>query len=130
MDLEMPDSHGIHARKLKAALKAGEISEADIAQAAGRIEKLVKKYAPDNRKKKDTSDAHEIAKQLACESAVLLKNDGILPIPQDADVVVIGTLAEQMRFQGGGSSHINTDKTPRALDALRKLGDVSKRQES
>lgn len=122
MDLEMPDSHGIHARKLKAALKAGEISEADIARAAGRIEKLVKKYAPDNRKKKDTSDAHEIAKQLACESAVLLKNDGILPIPQDADVVVIGALAEQMRFQGGGSSHINTAKTPSALDALRKLG--------
>ena len=52
MDLEMPDSHGIHARKLKAALKAGEISEEDIAKAAGRIEKLVKKYAPDNRAKK------------------------------------------------------------------------------
>ena len=122
MDLEMPDSHGIHARKLKAALKAGEISEADIAQAAGRIEKLVKKYAPDNRVKKDTSDAHEIAKQLACESAVLLKNDGILPIHQHADVVVIGALAEQMRFQGGGSSHINTASFPNALDALRKLG--------
>lgn len=122
MDLEMPDSHGIHARKLKAALKAGEISEEDIAKAAGRIEKLVKKYAPDNRTKKDTSDAHEIAKQLACESAVLLKNDGILPISQDADVVVIGALAEQMRFQGGGSSHINTASFPNALDALRKLG--------
>ena len=122
MDLEMPDSHGIHARKLKAALKAGEISEGDIAKAAGRIEKLVKKYAPDNRAKKDTSDAHEIAKQLACESAVLLKNDGILPISQDADVVVIGALAEQMRFQGGGSSHINTASFPNALDALRKLG--------
>lgn len=122
MDLEMPDSHGIHARKLKAALKAGEISEEDIAKAAGRIEKLVKKYAPDNRAKKDTSDAHEIAKQLACESAVLLKNDGILPISQDADVVVIGALAEQMRFQGGGSSHINTASFPNALDALRKLG--------
>lgn len=52
MDLEMPDSHGIHARKLKAALKAGEISEGDIAKAAGRIEKLVKKYAPDNRAKR------------------------------------------------------------------------------
>lgn len=122
MDLEMPDSHGIHARKLKAALKAGEISEEDIAKAAGRIEKLVKKYAPDNRAKKDTSDAHEIAKQLACESAVLLKNDGILPISRDADVVVIGALAEQMRFQGGGSSHINTASFPNALDALRKLG--------
>ena len=122
MDLEMPDSHGIHARKLKAALKAGEISEEDIAKAAGRIEKLVKKYAPGNRAKKDTSDAHEIAKQLACESAVLLKNDGILPISQDADVVVIGALAEQMRFQGGGSSHINTASFPNALDALRKLG--------
>lgn len=82
----------------------------------------MKKYAPDNRAKKDTSDAHEIAKQLACESAVLLKNDGILPISQDADVVVIGALAEQMRFQGGGSSHINTASFPNALDALRKLG--------
>ena len=122
MDLEMPDSHGIHARKLKAALKSGEIAEEDIARAAGRIESLVKKYAPEHRAKKDTSDAHEIAKQLARESAVLLKNDGILPIAQDADVVVIGALAEQMRFQGGGSSHINTARTPSALEALRNLG--------
>lgn len=64
----------------------------------------MKKYAPDNRAKKDTSDAHEIAKQLACESAVLLKNDGILPISQDADVVVIGALAEQMRFQAAAAA--------------------------
>ena len=36
--------------------------------------------------------------------------------------MVIGALAEQMRFQGGGSSHINTASFPNALDALRKLG--------
>ena len=122
MDLEMPDSHGIHTKKLKAALKSGEIAEEDVTRAAGRIESLVRKHAPEHRVKKDTSDAHEIAKQLALESAVLLKNDGIFPIAQDGDVVVIGALAEQMRFQGGGSSHINTARTPSALESLRNLG--------
>lgn len=122
MDLEMPDSCGIHTRKLRAALAAGEISEAEILRAAGRVERLVKTYAPKNREKKDTADSHEIARQLACESAVLLKNDGILPLAPEAEVVVIGSLAEQMRFQGGGSSHINTARTPNALEALQSLG--------
>ena len=119
MDLEMPDSCGIHTRKLKAA---GEVSEQEIARAAGRVERLVRAYAPQGREKKDTADSHEIARQLACESAVLLKNDGILPLAPDAQVAVIGTLAEQMRFQGGGSSHINTARRPNALAALRGLG--------
>jgi len=122
MDLEMPDSCGLHTRKLKAALAAGDISEEEIARAAGRIEALVKKYAPVCGVKKVTSNAHAIARQLACESAVLLKNDGILPLPPNADVIVIGGLAEHMRFQGGGSSHIHTAKTPNAVEALRDLG--------
>ena len=90
--------------------------------AAGKIEALVKKYAPVHRAKKDTSDAHKVARQLACESAVLLKNDGILPLPPNVDVTVIGSLAEHMRFQGGGSSHIHTANVPSAIDALRGLG--------
>ena len=122
MDLEMPDSCGIHTRQLKAAFAAGEISEETITQAAGRIETLVKKYVPVRRTKKDITSAHTVARQLACESAVLLKNDGILPLPPNADVTVIGSLAEHMRFQGGGSSHIHTAKVPSAIDALRDLG--------
>ena len=122
MDLEMPDSCGIHTEKLKKELDAGEISEKEILRAVRRVEKLVKDYAPVHRRKKNTEDAYEIAKQLACESAVLLKNDGILPVAQNADVIVIGRLAEQMRFQGGGSSHINTAKTQNAIEALRNLG--------
>lgn len=122
MDLEMPDSCGIHARKLKKAFAAGEISEDEITRAAKRVEALVTKYAPVRRTKKGTSDAHKVARQLAYESAVLLKNDGILPLRTNADVTVIGSLAEHMRFQGGGSSHIHTANVPSAIDALRDLG--------
>ena len=126
MDLEMPDSHGIHARKLKAALKAGEISEEDIAKAAGRIEKLVKKYAPDNRAKKDTSDAHEIAKQLACESAVLLKNDGVLPLDTAKKIAFIGPYTNNHEIKSSWSFTGDSKDCVTIQEAAEKVFDASR----
>ena len=50
---------------------------------------------------------HALAKKIAAESAVLLKNDGILPLSKDAKVLVVGKLANAPRYQGAGSSHVN-----------------------
>ena len=66
---------------------------------------------------------HQVALELAEDSAVLLKNDGLLPLtPQK--ITVIGELADFMKFQGGGSSHITTAEYPNALEALKAEGFV------
>ena len=67
---------------------------------------------------------HNIAYELACESAVLLKNDGMFPLAQKQKIVVVGELAQNMRFQGGGSSHISTAPYQDALESLKKYYDV------
>ena len=48
---------------------------------------------------------------------MLLKNEGnILPLAEDADLAVIGHMAQNMRYQGAGSSHVNARKADRPLD--------------
>ena len=124
---------GIYCENLCRLVREGKISEDLIDESCMRILELKNKLGLFENPYKDADAEKEkaynlcpehraLAKKAAEESFVLLKNDGILPISQDADVVVIGALAEQMRFQGGGSSHINTASFPNALDALRKLG--------
>jgi beta-glucosidase len=129
MDLEMPGSGSIHTGRLRQAVKEGTISEADIDKAASRIEKLVHTYAVPGEELHKTGISpalfeknHLTAKDIACRSAVLLKNDGMLPLKQEQDVLVIGELAERMRFQGGGSSHIHTTKTKNAVESLADCG--------
>lgn len=121
LDLEMPDSLSLHGKQLKNALEEGEITEDEILCSSKRVRAFVDKWKAVSREKKDTSSSHIIAKEILLESAVLLKNDGILPL-KEKDVVVIGSMAKKMRFQGGGSSHVNTEYAPDAVKALEKRG--------
>lgn len=123
MDLEMPDNFGIHTKQFLGAIEDGRITLTEIDRAVEQVlslvllqsEKLVDATV-------DYDEHHEIARNLACESAVLLKNDGMLPIEKQQTVLVVGELAELMRFQGGGSSHITTAKTPNAITSLQEKG--------
>ena len=132
LDLGMPDSNRYFDKQLKAAYDKGELTEADLDKACKRIIDLALKY--DEHKDEyvggskaepvDFKVQHNIAFELACESAVLLKNDGIFPLAQKQKVLVVGELAQNMRFQGGGSSHISTAPYPDALESLKKYYDV------
>ena len=133
MDLGMPDSHGYFLRQIKAALRSGTVSEKDIDAACIRIIRLTLRLSTENHAPQenpvDYEAQHESAHELALESAVLLKNDGMLPLRKETGgrrqkIIVVGELAERMRFQGTGSSHINTEDYPSALDFLRDDFDV------
>ncbi|MDD6143665.1 MAG: glycoside hydrolase family 3 C-terminal domain-containing protein [bacterium] len=121
LDLEMPASGGTNDQRVVEAVRAGELDEKDVDLAVERILTVHKRYW-DNAKPDtpwDMEAQHELARQLAAECMVLLKNeDGVLPIAQDETVAVIGRFAKVPRYQGGGSSHINSFKVESLLDAL------------
>ena len=132
LDLAMPDSNGYFAKQLKAAYEKGELTQVEIDTACKRIIDLALQY--DEHKEEyaggskaqpvDFKNQHNIAYELACESAVLLKNEGFLPLEQKQKILVVGELATNMRFQGGGSSHINSAPYPNAVEALKEYYEV------
>lgn len=115
-DLSMPGGGTDHLqRAVRAALAGGELTEEELDRAAGRVIAFARRAA-ENAKRGAAFDGdahHALAKRAAAESAVLLKNDGVLPL-RAKKVALIGHMAKNPRYQGSGSSHI----VPSRLDAM------------
>ncbi|MCD8201743.1 MAG: glycoside hydrolase family 3 C-terminal domain-containing protein [Clostridia bacterium] len=106
-DLSMPGGNAFMEPEVAKAVKEGRLDEADVTRCAERVYRFVREAEKTSPEPCDYEAHHEIARRVATESAVLLKNDGILPL-RDADgVVIIGDMAREPRYQGTGSSHIN-----------------------
>jgi len=120
LDLEMPSSKGITDRQIIQAIKNGDLDEEVLNCAVERILNIIYKYW-DNRIDVPfkREEHHHLAVHAAEQSAVLLKNDSILPLKEDIKVAFVGGFAKKPRFQGGGSSHINAFKVISALDAIK-----------
>lgn len=122
LDLEMPTSFGVGDKKIVEAVEQGELAEEVLDKAVERILTIVEKSAA-NRKEGAVYDKdadHRLARKAAAECMVLLKNDGVLPLRKGARIAFIGEFAEKPRFQGGGSSHINTCRTESAWEMADK----------
>ena len=121
LDLEMP---GPQARRVKAvveAVKAGKLDEAVLDEAVRRILGIVFKAAETPKGGKfDAQAHHDLARKIAAEGMVLLKNNGILPLQNPQHIAVIGRSAETAHFQGGGSSHINPTMVAVPFKELQK----------
>ena len=135
MDLEMPDSHGNHAKLLKAFIESGEVPIEDLDRAVSKILEMSDKYYRRideealSKKNELLSKNHETAVDIETKCAVLLENNGILPINKNdfaregiKHLLLVGGMAENVRFQGGGSSHITTDDVMTALEAFENAG--------
>ncbi len=124
--LEMPASGGDAVRELLAAVQSGKITEADVDARLDELLTLVLDTSAAVQKHSRSFDAdahHALARRAAAESAVLLKNDGgILPLAAGARVAVIGDFAETPRYQGAGSSAVNSIKVDTLLDCLAQSG--------
>lgn len=123
LDLEMPSSGGVNDKKIVEAVRAGKLDEAVVDRACERILAINYRYLENAKPETpwDQEADHELSAQMAAECMVLLKNDGVLPLSKSDDIAFIGEFAEKPRFQGGGSSHINSFKTTSALDAAGEL---------
>ena len=126
LDLEMPASGGLTDREIVAAVQDGSLDESVLDQAVERILRITFTWL-DNREEQDfTLEAdHETARRIAEESMVLLKNENVLPLTPSENVVFIGGFAKKPRYQGGGSSHINSFRVDSAIDAVRDIAEVS-----
>ena len=124
--LEMPAPGGDAVRELLAAVQSGKITEADVDARRDELLTLVRDTSAAVQKHSRSFDAdahHALARRAAAESAVLLKNDGgILPLATGARVAVIGDFAETPRYQGAGSSAVNSIKVDTLLDCLAQSG--------
>lgn len=65
-------------------------------------------------------DEHkELSVRAARESAVLLKNDGLLPLSKDSKIVLVGKLATSTSIVGSWAIFAESDRTVTFADALR-----------
>lgn len=122
MDLEMPASFGHNDREIVKAVRDGSLKEEVLDRAVERILNIVFRFE-ENRDKTAVFDRerdHEAAREAAAECMVLLKNEGALPLKKDDTVAFIGAFAEKPRYQGGGSSHINSHKVEAAWELADK----------
>ena len=139
LDLCMPGPRADHTRALADAVRSGDLEEDRVTEAASHVERLARRVeeargampagptfgdslpgSASKMRESFVSDeefyrAHaDLAREAAAQSAVLLKNDGVLPLNLDAKVAVIGAFARMPRYQGSGSSRIN----PKIIDNI------------
>jgi beta-glucosidase len=113
-DLEMPSSLGYNTKNIIKDSMLDQDLRKEVEQSAKRIENLVNRYDRKFYQTYDPKKHHAEARLIASESMVLLKNDGILPLTKKDKVAFIGGFIRDIRYQGGGSSHIN----PNFLDQI------------
>ena len=115
LDLEMPGGDEENDKKIVAAVRSGELPEEVLDRAVERILRVILPLHKERTAPFDRERDHEKAVSIAKESAVLLKNEGALPLALGEDVLFVGEFARKPRFQGGGSSHINAWRADGAL---------------
>ena len=128
MDLEMPTSGGENDRRVAQAVRDGRLDEKLVDLCCERVLTLLERY--ESNAKPETAwnleAQHRLARRLAADCIVLLKNDGnVLPLRRDAKLAIIGAFAKKPRYQGGGSSHINSFTVTSAWDELGALANAS-----
>ena len=148
LDLEMPGSNGANDALIVEAVKCGTLAEEDLDKAVTNILKIVEKFT-ENRQEEvfDRDKDHEKAVRAEEECIVLLKNDiivngvtditedgellgdnitekGVLPLSAKEKIAIIGGFASTPRYQGGGSSHINSHEVVSAVSVMDSYADA------
>lgn len=126
LDLEMPTTGGLSDSEVVNAVHAGSLDADVVARAAGRVAQLIQRVtetgtAAASFSAVDIEAHHELAREAAQRAIVLLKNDGDLLPLAPSPLAVIGEFAQQPRYQGGGSSHVNPTRLDIPLDEIRRL---------
>ena len=123
LDLEMPGGPGTQDGAIVKAVREGRLEESRLDETVERILRFLQDYL-DARKPDMIIDRKAMSEKsggFAARCAVLLKNEGVLPIDPSRKIAFIGEFAEKPRYQGAGSSHINVAHAASALEAAGGL---------
>ncbi|QPC85167.1 glycoside hydrolase family 3 C-terminal domain-containing protein [Phototrophicus methaneseepsis] len=124
LDWQMPGPQDRDVQKVIEAVQSGALDEAVLNESVRRILRIVAKASETPKGGEFDVDAHhELARRIASEGMVLLKNNGILPLKAPQHIAVIGRSAMKAHFQGKGSSYINPTKVEVPFGALQNLAD-------
>ena len=128
LDLEMPHGSDENDEMIVKAVQSGELDEKTLDITCERILNIIFKYT-ENREKTavfDYEKDHETAAEVESECMVLLKNENnILPLDSSKKIAFVGKYAKTPRYQGGGSSHINSWKVESALEAAKSIKELA-----
>ena len=125
LDLEMPGADPVNDQKIVDAVEAGELSQEIVDESAARVLDLILK-AQETEKNTElpAEEHHQLAKEIAGDTIILLKNQGdLLPlteakIAEKESLLVVGELAQEVRYQGIGSSQVNPTRLDNHYQAL------------
>ncbi len=126
LDLEMPGPARWFAPEVvREALAAGRVDESDIDRKVGHLLTLIERTDAANRRgteerAEEPPGRRALARRIATDALVLLKNDGLLPLERPSRLAVIGELAADTPHQGGGSSSVNAHRVVSILDGIRQ----------
>jgi len=130
LDWEMPGPQDRRVKAVVEAVRSGDLAEATLDESVRRILRIVFKAQETPKGGAFDLDAHHrLARKIAAEGMVLLKNDALpqqgrlLPLRGHRQIAVIGRSAQVAHFQGGGSSHINPTRVDVPFQELQSHAD-------
>jgi len=124
LELEMPGMANGTTEKLIAAVQSGELDVTALDQSLERILDMIFKAHQTLREDYiyDAEAHHALAREVAGEGAVLLKNDtNALPLKRTSRIALLGVFAKSPRYQGAGSSTMNPPRLDNLHDEMGKI---------
>ncbi|QIG41107.1 beta-glucosidase [Microbacterium sp. 4R-513] len=121
LDLEMPGTGDDGTDAILQALRDGCLDRDVVERAAARVANLADRTRLSQEPSTFDEEAHHaLARRAAAAGVVLLRNeDRTLPLRAGQKVAVLGVLAAEPQYQGGGSSHVNPTRLDIPLAELR-----------
>ncbi|MCI2068119.1 MAG: glycoside hydrolase family 3 C-terminal domain-containing protein [Bacilli bacterium] len=114
VDLSMPGGVVQDRKDIIKAVKDGILPLETLNNSVRRVLTLIEKRIQDRKlipeQEKTIQENEKLAEEIALKSAVLLKNDGVLPLKNDEKILAVGYLFSHIRYQGAGSSGLNPIK--------------------
>lgn len=120
LDLVMPGARPDYTKALERAVQTHTITTLELNSAVRHILEFTDRCMEGQRIPSTCDKAANLhlAREAAARCAVLLENDGVLPLSGTESMAVIGSFAKTPRYQGTGSSRINPIELDCIWDAL------------